>query len=125
MLTNTAMGITVFVSCIGLFGLVLFAAGKRAKEIGIRKILGASARNIAVMLGKDFLVLIILAVVIASPVAWYFMNQWLQSFVYRINISWWMFALAAAGAILIALMTISYQAIKAAVANPVKSLRSE
>jgi len=124
-LINTAMGITVFVSCIGLFGLVLFAAGKRAKEISIRKILGASVANIAVMLGRDFLVLVVLAVMIASPVAWYFMHQWLQSFAYRIGISWWMFALAAAGAIVIALLTISFQAIKAAVVNPAESLRSE
>jgi len=124
-LINTAMGITVFVSCIGLFGLVLFAAGKRAKEISIRKILGASVANIAVMLGRDFLVLVVLAVMIASPVAWYFMNQWLQSFAYRVSISWWMFALAATGAIVIALLTISFQAIKAAVVNPAESLRSE
>ena len=124
-LMNTAMAITIFISCIGLFGLVLFTAEKRAKEISIRKILGASAANIAVMLSMDFVLLVIAALFIASPVAWYFMNQWLQGFAYRINISMWVFILAGTGAILIALVTVSFQAIKAAVINPVKSLKNE
>jgi len=124
-LVNTAMGITIFISCIGLFGLALFTAGKRAKEISIRKILGASFGNIAIMLSRDFVALVMIAFLIASPIAWYFMSKWLQSFVYRINISWWIFLLAGAAAVLIALVTVSYQAVKAAIANPVKNLRTE
>jgi putative ABC transport system permease protein len=124
-LMNTAMSTTIFISCLGLFGLALFTAEKRAKEIGIRKILGASVTNIAVMLSKHFITLVILALLIASPVAWYFMNEWLQGFAYRITISWWVFVLAGVAAILIALLTISFQAIKAAIENPVKSLRTE
>jgi len=125
MLMNTAMSITIFISCIGLFGLVLFTAEKRAKEISIRKILGASVSNIATMLSKDFIELVFIALLIASPIAWYVMSKWLQGFAYHINISLWIFMLAGLGAILIAFITISFQAIKAAIANPVKSLRSE
>ena len=125
MLVNTAMAITIFISCIGLFGLILFTAEKRAKEISIRRILGAGIGNIVFMLSKDFVMLVITALFIASPLAWYFMHQWLQNFAYRINISWWVFALAGFAAVLIALLTVSFQAIKAAVANPVKSLRTE
>ena len=124
-LVNTAMGITIFISCIGLFGLALFTAEKRSKEISIRKILGASISDIAVMLSKDFVRLVIISLAIASPIAWYFMNEWLQTFAYRINVSWWVFVLAGMSAIVIALLTVSFQAIKAAVANPVKSLRME
>jgi len=124
-LVNTSMCITIFISCIGLFGLVLFTAEKRAKEISIRKILGASATGIALMLSKDFIALIVTALFIASPLAWYFMHQWLQGFAYRVDINLWIYVLAGFGAILIALLTISFQAIKAALANPVKSLRSE
>ena len=124
-LMNTAMGITIFISCLGLFGLALFTTEKRAKEISIRKILGASVTNIAAMLSKDFVILVIIALLIASPIALYFMNQWLQDFAYRINISWWMFTAAGLFAILIVLITVSFQAIKSATANPVKSLRSE
>jgi len=124
-LVNTAMGITIFISCIGLFGLALFTAEKRSKEISIRKILGASISDIAVMLSKDFVRLVIISLAIASPIAWYFMNEWLQTFAYRINVSWWIFVLAGMSAIVIALLTVSFQAIKAAVANPVKSLRME
>jgi len=124
-LVNVSMSITIFISCIGLFGLALFTAQKRAKEISIRKILGASIANIATMLSKDFVVLVIISLLIASPVAWYFMNQWLQSFAYRISISGWVFILAGLAAVFIALITISFQAIKAAIANPVKSLRTE
>ncbi|HEX4372645.1 MAG TPA: FtsX-like permease family protein, partial [Puia sp.] len=124
-LVNVAMGITIFISCMGLFGLGMFTAERRTKEIGIRKVLGASVANIAAMLSKDFVMLIIISIVIASPVAYYFMHQWLNDFVYRTNISWWVFALAGFSAIFIGLVTISFQAIKAAVANPVKSLRTE
>ena len=124
-LIKVAMGITIFISCIGLFGLVMFYTERRTKEIGIRKVLGASVANIVVMLSKDFLMLIIIAFVIATPIGWYFMNQWLQDFAYRINIGWWIFLLAGLILILIALITVSFQAIKAAIANPVKSLRTE
>ena len=122
---NVAMGITIFISCMGLFGLGMFTAERRTKEIGIRKVLGASAANIAAMLSKDFVILVLIAIVIASPVAWYFMNQWLQDFAYRTDISWWVFVLAGIVALFIALITVSFQAIKAAIANPVKSLRTE
>jgi len=124
-LMNAAMAITIFISCMGLFGLGMFTAQKRTKEIGIRKVLGASVTNITTMLSKEFLLLIIIAIVIASPIAWYFSHQWLQDFVYRTTVSWWVFLIAGAGAMVIALLTVSFQAIKAAVANPVKSLRTE
>ena len=124
-LMNAAMGITIFISCMGLFGLGMFTAQRRTKEIGIRKVLGASVVNITSMLSRDFLQLIVIAILIASPVAYYFSNQWLQDFAYRTNISWWVFAVAGVAAIFIALITISFQSIKAAVANPVESLRTE
>ena len=124
-LVNAAMFITIFISCMGLFGLGMFTAQRRTKEIGIRKVLGASITNIAVMLSKDFLILIVLALLIASPIAYYFSNQWLQDFAFRTRISIDVFFIAASGIMLIALITISYQAIKAAMANPVKSLRAE
>jgi ABC-type antimicrobial peptide transport system permease subunit len=124
-LMNVAMAITIFISCMGLFGLGMFTAERRTKEIGIRKILGASVANITAMLSKDFVILVLLAVIIASPLAWYFMNQWLQDFAYRTDISWWVFALAGMVALAIALITVSFQAVKAAIANPVTSLRSE
>jgi len=109
----------------GLFGLAMFTAESRTKEIGIRKVLGASVVNITTMLSKDFIVLVTISILIASPIAWYFMNQWLQDFAYRANISWWVFVLAGAMAVLIALLTVSFQSIRAAIANPVKSLRTE
>jgi putative ABC transport system permease protein len=124
-LVKAAMSITIFISCMGLFGLGMFTAQRRTKEIGIRKVLGASAADLTAMLSKDFVKLVIIAIIIASPIAWYFMNQWLQDFVYRTNISWWVFVLAGLGAITIALLTVSFQAIKAALASPVKSLRTE
>ncbi|MFI5154425.1 MAG: ABC transporter permease, partial [Chitinophagales bacterium] len=117
--------LAIFIACLGLFGLVTYAAEQRIKEIGIRKVLGASVSEIVTMISKDFLILVLIAFVIAFPVAWWIMNQWLQSFAYRINISWWVFALAALLTIAIALLTVSLQAIKAAIANPVKSLRTE
>ncbi len=115
----------IFISCLGLFGLAAFSAEQRKKEIGVRKVLGASVTGIAQLLSKDFLKLVAVSIVIATPVAWWAMSKWLQSFTYRVAISWWMFALAGVIAICIALLTVSFQAIKAAVANPVKSLRTE
>ena len=117
--------LTIFISCIGLFGLATLSAEKRTKEIGIRKVLGASVALIAGKLSGDFLKLILIATVIASPLAWWAMNKWLQDYPYRISISWWMFAITGIGVLLIALITVGFQAIKAAGANPVKSLRSE
>ncbi len=124
-LMNTAMGIAIFISCMGLFGLAAFMMQQRAREIGIRKVLGASISNITSMLSKDFLQLVLIASLIASPIAWYFMHQWLEDFAYRTTISWWVFVLAGSAALLITLCTIGFQAIKAALINPVKSLRSE
>lgn len=115
----------IFIACLGLFGLVTYAAEQRTKEIGIRKVLGANIGGIVTMLSKGFAKLVLIASVIAFPLAWWAMNKWLQSFAYRITISWWMFVVAAIAAIVIALITVSFQAIKAAVANPVKSLRTE
>jgi putative ABC transport system permease protein len=117
--------LAIFIAALGLLGLTIYAAGQRVKEIGIRKVLGASIGSIVLMLSKDFLKLVLIASVIAFPVAWFAMNKWLQDFAYRININWWIFILSALAAIIIAIMTISFQAIKAAMANPVKSLRTE
>jgi putative ABC transport system permease protein len=118
-------GFAIFIACLGLLGLSLFATTQRTKEIGVRKVLGASVTNIIVLLSRDFIKLVIIAFVIASPVAWLVMRNWLQDFAYRINISWWTFAIAGLLSVIIALATISFQAIKAAMANPVRSLRSE
>lgn len=117
--------IAILIACLGLFGLAAFSAEQRTKEIGIRKVLGASVANVTTLLSKDFIRLVLVAIVIASPVAWYGMNKWLQGFAYRIEISWWMFLAAGLLAVFIALITVSFQAIKAAIANPVKSLRTE
>jgi ABC-type antimicrobial peptide transport system permease subunit len=117
--------IAIFLSCLGLYGLASFMAVQRIKEVGIRKVLGATAGNIVYLFSKEFIILISIAFLIATPLAWYFMNKWLQDYVYRINISWWLFAAGGLAAIIIALATISFQAIKAAIANPVKSLRTE
>jgi len=117
--------LAVFISCLGLLGLVMFTAEQRTKEFGIRKALGASAAQITTLLSKDFAALVLVAVVIASPIAWWAMNVWLQSFVYRIHISWWIFLVAGLAAVLIAMATISFQSIKAALASPAKSLRTE
>ena len=125
MLMSLFCGIAILITCLGLLGLMAFIVAQRTKEIGIRKVLGASVVNITTMLSKDFLRLVIIAIVIASPVAWYFMNHWLQDFAYRITIGWWIFLVAGAIAFLIAFITVSSQAIKAALANPVKSLRTE
>jgi putative ABC transport system permease protein len=115
----------IFISSLGLFGLAAFTAEQRTKEIGVRKILGASIFNVWRLLSREFVLLVIFSLLIASPVAWYFMQNWLQNYPYRTEFSWWIFAITATGAIVITLLTISYQAIKAAIANPVKSLRTE
>ena len=117
--------LAILISCLGLLGLVMFSAEQRTKEIGIRKVLGASMGSIIGLFSKDFLKLIFIAFLIAAPLAWYAMNHWLLDFAYKIDLSWWIFALAAAISILITLLTVSQQAIKVAIANPVKSLRAE
>ena len=117
--------LTIFVACLGLFGLATYTAEQRTKEIGIRKVLGASVTQVTQMLSTEFLKLVFIASLIAFPVAWWAMNKWLQTFAYRININWWIFIVAGFAALLIALLTVSFQAIKAAIANPVKSLRTE
>jgi len=117
--------LAILISCLGLFGLGTFSAEQRNKEIGIRKVLGASVPGIVALLSKDFLKLVIISIVIASPIAWWIMNKWLQDFAFRVNISWWIFMVAGIAAIFITLVTVSFQAIKAAVSNPVKSLRTE
>ncbi|MCY7349423.1 MAG: ABC transporter permease [Cytophagaceae bacterium] len=117
--------LAVAISCLGLFGLATFAAERRTKEIGVRKVLGASVGSIVSLLSKDFLKLVFFAFLLASPIAWYFMHQWLQDFAYKIDIEWWVFAVAGLLAVSIALLTVSFQSVKAALTNPVKSLRSE
>jgi putative ABC transport system permease protein len=117
--------LAIVVACMGLFGLATFAAEQRVKEIGIRKVLGASVSGIVEMLSVDFIKLVLLSALIAFPISWWAMNKWLMNFAYRIDISWWIFLVAAVIAIFIALTTISYQAIRAALMNPVKSLRTE
>ena len=118
-------GLAMLISCLGLWGLVNFAAQKRVKEIGIRKVLGASVSSIVSLLTKDFIILVSIAIAIASPLAYYGINKWLQGFAFRIHIGWSVFAIAAVAALLIALLTVSFQAIRAAISNPVKSLRTE
>jgi putative ABC transport system permease protein len=118
-------GMAIIISCLGLFGLAAFSAEQRTKEIGIRKVLGASAGGIVRLLSKDFVRLVAVAFVIATPVAWWATHKWLQTFVYKVTIAWWMFALAGLAAMIIALFTVSFQAFKAAVVNPIKGLRSE
>lgn len=117
--------IALLISCLGLFGLAAYSTLKRTKEIGIRKVLGASVSSVVLLLTKDFIRIIVIAIVIATPIAWYLVNKWLQDFTYRVDVNWWLFAFVGITAILIALLTVSFQAIKAAIANPVKSLRTE
>jgi putative ABC transport system permease protein len=117
--------LAIFISCLGLLGLASYSTIQRTKEIGVRKVLGASVPDIINLLSKEFLKLVLVAFIIASPVAWLFMNKWLRDFAYRTSLAWWMFLFAGIAAIIIAFVTISFQAIKAAVANPVKSLRTE
>ncbi|RIJ33987.1 ABC transporter permease [Pontibacter oryzae] len=118
-------GLTILIACLGLFGLAAFTAEQRTKEIGIRKVLGSSTGSIVLLLSKDFALLVLVAVVLASPIAWYGMSHWLQDYAYRINLSWWIFALAALLALLIAMATVSFQALKAAMLDPVKAIRAQ
>lgn len=117
--------IAILIASLGLFGLVTYMAEQRMKEIGVRKVLGATVTDITAMLSKDFVKLVLVAIIFAFPLAWWGMHKWLQDFAYRIDIGWWVFAVAGFVTLLIALLTVSSQAIKAAVANPVKSLRTE
>jgi ABC-type antimicrobial peptide transport system permease subunit len=117
--------LAILISCLGLFGLVSFVAEQKKKEIGIRKVLGASVQNMVRLLTKDFVRLVGIAFIIAAPLAYVVMQKWLQDFPYRITIEWWVFLIAGGAALLITLLTVSFQAIKAAIANPVKSLRTE
>jgi len=118
-------GLAICIACLGLFGLSIYTVRQRTKEIGIRKVLGASVAQLTLLLSTDFLKLVLIAAIAAFPIAWLAMNRWLRDFAYRINISWWIFIIAGLSAIFIALITISFQAIKTAMANPVKSLRTE
>jgi predicted permease len=122
---NLAMAVAIFISCMGLFGLAAYTASQRTKEIGIRKVLGAGVPHLVSLLSRDFVVLVFLATLIATPIAGWAMHQWLQDFAYQTTIPWWIYASAGAGAVIIALVTVSFQAIRAATANPVESLRSE
>lgn len=124
-LTQIFALLAIFISCLGLFGLSAFTAEQRKKEIGVRKVLGSSVPNIVKLLSKDFMFLVLMALIVAIPLSWWAMHEWLQGFAYRISIQWWVFALAGVVAVSIALLTVSFQAIKAAIANPVKSLRTE
>jgi ABC-type antimicrobial peptide transport system permease subunit len=117
--------LAILISCLGLLGLASFMAEQRTKEIGIRKVLGASVINLWGLLSKEFLLLVVISCILASPVAYYFLHQWLERYTYRISVSWWIFAMAGLAAVLVTLLTVSTQTIKAALANPVRSLRSE
>jgi len=122
---NIFAALAIFIACIGLFGLSIYTARQRTKEIGIRKVLGASVTQLTMLLSEEFILLVVIAIIIATPLAWLLTNKWLEDFAYRINISGWIFFIAGMIAILIALATVSVQAIKAAIANPVRSLRTE
>jgi putative ABC transport system permease protein len=117
--------LTIFISCIGLFGLTMLSVQKRTKEIGVRKVLGANVLQVSTLVSRNFIALVFIAFIIAIPAAWYATNKWLQNFAYRIDIHWWIFALAALLTLIIAMVTVSFQGIKAAIANPVKSLRTD
>jgi putative ABC transport system permease protein len=117
--------LAIIIACLGLFGLAAYAADQRTKEIGIRKVLGANVSTIVAMLSKDFMLLVLIAIFVAVPTSWYFMHKWLEGFAYHQNVQWWIIAVASLGAIAIAFITVSFQSIKAALANPVRSLRSE
>ena len=124
-LIGLATGLAIFIACLGLFGIATLTVAQRAKEIGLRKVLGATTAGVTGLLSLDFLKLVLFALVLASPAAWYFMQKWLADFAYRIDMQWWMFAGAGAAAVAIAFLTVSFQSVKAAVANPVRALRSE
>ena len=117
--------VSVLIACLGLYGLTSFATEQRTKEIGIRKVLGASIFSVTTLITKDFIKLVVVAIAIASPIAWYFMNKWLEDFSYKIDIQWWFFVVAGIVAVSIAVVTVSYQAIRAALMNPVRSLKAE
>lgn len=117
--------LSILVACLGLLGLSIYTAERRIKEIGIRKVLGATVSGIVTMLSKEFLKLVVIGAVIAFPLAWWAMNKWLQDFAFRIDMEWWVFTGAGITALVIALITVSFQAIKSAISNPVKSLRAE
>ncbi len=125
LLANIFGGLAIVISCLGLFGLAAYAAEQRTKEIGVRKVLGATVGNLVTLISKDFIYLVLISIIFGVPISIYFMNKWLQKYEYRIGLSWWIMASAALLTIAIALLTVSYQAIKAALANPVKSLRSK
>ena len=124
-LLKWATGLAVFISCLGLLGLVIYTTTQRTKEIGVRKVLGASVVQIVRIITNEFMLLVIIAFIIAAPLAWIGMHKWLENFAYRTNISWWIFGMGGVIMIVIALCTLSFQTIKAAMANPVKSLRTE
>ena len=124
-LTALFAGLTILISCLGLFGLAAYMAEARIKEIGVRKVLGASVAGIVTLLSKDFVTLVLIALLVAAPIAWFSMDKWLDGFAYRIAIPWWIFLAAGVVAVLIALGTVSFQAIRAALANPARSLRSD
>jgi putative ABC transport system permease protein len=124
-LSGVFAALAIFISCLGLFGLASFVAEQRTKEIGIRKVMGATVPNIWKMLSRDFVALVIISCFVAIPVSFYFMSSWLEKYEYRTEISWWIFLITCIGASVITLLTVSYQAIKAALMDPVKSLRSE
>ena len=125
MLYKIFAAIAIFLGCLGLYGLASFMAVQRTKEVGIRKVLGASIQNIVYLFTREFAVLIAIAFVIAAPIAWYFMHRWLQDYAFRLPITWWIFLAGGAASLTVALLTISFNAMKAARANPVKSLRSD
>ena len=124
-LANAFTVLAIFISCLGLFGMASFVAEQRTKELGVRKVLGASVFSLWRLLSKEFVMLVVISLLIASPIAYYSMSNWLQKYEYRAELSWWIFAAAAAGAVVITLLTISWQSLKAASVNPVKSLRTE
>ena len=124
-LASVFAALAIFISCLGIFGLASFTASQRTKEIGIRKVLGTTIFNVWKMLSSDFAWLVVLSILVAAPLSYYFSNQWLQQYEYRIEISWWVFIVTGIGALAVTLLTVSYQSFKAALMNPVKSLRSE
>jgi putative ABC transport system permease protein len=124
-ISKIASALSIFIACMGLFGLATLTVARRTKEIGIRKVLGANVGSIVRILSIEFVKLVMIAALISFPIAWWLMNSWLKDFAYRIGISWWMFAIAIVASLAIAILTVSFQAIRAAIANPIKSLRTE